>query len=83
MTVAMDGAGWVAAAANANSAPALGLAPDLARRLRWGRGVQDSVRTHPAQQLNGQVREQEGQAGHVVAGIDDDQEGRVADLPLA
>lgn len=60
----------MAATSNANSAPR-------------GREVQDAVRTHPAQQLNGQVREKESQVGHVMAGIDDDQDGRVTDLALA
>lgn len=69
--------------ASPGARPALGLAADLARRLRLGWEVQDAVGPLPTQHLDGQVGQQERQAGHVVAGIGDDQDGRISDLPLA
>ena len=49
----------------------------------WRRGEQQHpVRTQPAQQLNRQIGEQERQTGHVVAGVEDQQDVRVAVLDV-
>ena len=49
----------------------------------WRHGeLQHPVRTQPAQQLNRQVGEQERQAGHVVSGVEDQQDVRVAVLDV-
>jgi hypothetical protein len=51
----------------------------LARR----RGQQHHpVAAQPAEQLHGQVSEQPGEPGHVVAGVEDDQDGRVTLTPV-
>ena len=52
---------------------------------RLGRGrweAEDTVRTQPAHQLHRQISQQERQPGHVVPGVEDDQDGRVAGLPV-
>lgn len=45
--------------------------------------MQDTVRTHPAQQFNGQIGEEKGQTGHIIASVDDDQDRQVTGLPLS
>ncbi len=60
--------------------------------LRVGRGVllecgcrssHDAVRAHPAEDLDGQAGKEVGHAWGVVAGVEDDQDVRIAGLPLA
>ncbi|GAA5207087.1 hypothetical protein GCM10023323_21190 [Streptomyces thinghirensis] len=74
-------------------APGVGLAEDelttvpgwAAHRARLaGRdgSAQDPVRTHPGQHLHGQISQEEGQAGCVVAGVRDDEDVRVIGLSL-
>lgn len=52
------------------------------RLAEWGSPAQDTVRTHPGQHLHGQVPQEEGQPRSVVAGVHDDEDVRVAWLPL-
>jgi hypothetical protein len=51
----------------------------LARRRRQ---LHHPVAAQPPEQLHRQVRQQPGQPGHVVAGVEDDQDGRVAFPPV-
>jgi len=46
------------------------------------RAIQHPVAAQPAQHLHWQVSEQERQPGHVVADVEDDQDGRIARTPL-
>lgn len=73
------GAGLVEVKHGAVPTGPAGLAGDPGRR----RLVEDPVGLYPAQHLHGQVRQQEGQAGQVVAGVERDQDRRVARLVLA
>lgn len=52
------------------------------RLAEWGSPAQDTVRTHPGQHLHGQIPQEEGQPRRVVAGVRDDEDVRVAWLPL-
>lgn len=52
------------------------------RLPRRGRPAQDTVRAHPGQDLDGQVPQEVGQTGRVVSGVRDDEDVRVACLPL-
>ena len=47
-----------------------------------GRGVHDPVAAEPASDLDGQVAQQPGQPGQVVAGVEDGQDVRVAVRPV-
>lgn len=61
-----------------------GRASHRARKAGRGGPAQDTVRTHPGQHhLHGQISQDEGQTGCVVAGVRDDEGVRVAGLPLA
>ena len=66
--------------------PELGAVPGGAaargRLLRGGRGVHDAVAAQPPEDLHGQVAQQPGQPGQVVAGVEDDQDVRVAAVPV-
>jgi hypothetical protein len=65
--------------------PELGAVPGRAaargRLGRRGRGVHDAVGAQPACHLDGQVAQQPGQPGQVVAGVEDGHDVRVALLP--
>lgn len=50
---------------------------------RWFRQAHDAVGAAPADQLDGQVAQDPGQAGDVVAGVADARDVRVSGLPLA
>ena len=69
-----------------SSEPELGAVPGRAaargRLRRRGRGVHDPVAAQPASDLDGQVAQQPGQPGQVVAGVEDGQDVRVAVRPV-
>lgn len=59
------------------------LAPAWARAARAGVAEHDTVRAQSADQLDGQVRQDVGEVGDVVAGVHDDEHVRVARLASA
>jgi hypothetical protein len=59
-----------------------GRAAARGRLRRRGRGVHDPVAAEPASDLDGQVAQQPGQPGQVVAGVEDGQDVRVAVRPV-
>ena len=82
MLVVTCGVGQVAGSASASSPPCLrgpAVGAGLARRSRQ---LHHPVATQPAEQLYGQIRQLPGQPGHVVPGIEHDQDGRVAVPPV-
>ena len=56
--------------------------PGGARRAWWCGEPEDAIRAQPPEELDGQIGQQEGQPGHVVAGVEYDQDVWIALAPL-
>jgi hypothetical protein len=81
--VIASGSGWVAMSASANSGPCWEGRPAVLGAR--GGGGEENTRSpaKPAEQLHGHIGQQQRQAGHVVAGVEDDEDVRVPGLVLS
>jgi hypothetical protein len=75
------GAGQVAGSDSASSRPCFaGAAQGSGAWRRWQ--PHHPVAAQPSQQLGGQVRQQVSEPGHVITGVEDDQDDRVTLAPV-
>ena len=78
VTVTTAGSGQVAGSLRPSLRPVPGRPAVRARLARRGREVHDPVRAQPPGDVHGQAVQQPGQPGQVVAGVEDDDDVRVA-----
>ena len=83
VTVVIAGSGQVSGLVKRNSGPRLGGPAVDAVHPRWFRQPHHAVGADTAHHLDGEVAQDPGQAGDVVAGVADDHDMRVSGLPLA